>query len=161
MYEVQRSRRWCYYHKGDRIKSGELVASPQNASVSSVATFIPVQVQASRCVMLRLVAMWCVVVSLYALQRTWQIMQVLPLAAQTGPIDHNGLNNLSKWQLDEPPNVNSTGHLVFETINSLLQHWPNTRMRTGESFCYQPDLTCFRPDDSATSAHITSCTHRS
>ena len=94
--------------------------------------------------MLRLVAMWFVVASLYALQGTCQITQV-PLAPQTGPIDHN--NTLLNWRLDEPPNVNSTGHLVFETVNSLLQHWPNTRMRTGESFCYRQDLTYLCPDD--------------
>lgn len=38
-----------------------------------------------------------------------------------------------KWRLDDPPNVNSTAHLVFETVNSFLQHWPNTRMRNGHN----------------------------
>ncbi|KAG6330331.1 hypothetical protein ID866_8758 [Astraeus odoratus] len=40
---------------------------------------------------------------------------------------------LDRLTLDEPPNINSTGHLVFETVNSLLQHWPNTRMRNGHT----------------------------
>jgi len=36
-----------------------------------------------------------------------------------------------QWDLDEPPAVNATGNLVFETANSLLQHWANTRYRNG------------------------------
>jgi hypothetical protein len=36
-----------------------------------------------------------------------------------------------QWDLDKPPAVNATGNLVFETTNSLLQHWPNTRYRIG------------------------------
>jgi hypothetical protein len=36
-----------------------------------------------------------------------------------------------QWDLDEPPAVNATGNLVFETTNSLLQHWANTRYRIG------------------------------
>ncbi|KAG1723568.1 hypothetical protein EDB19DRAFT_1898068 [Suillus lakei] len=41
--------------------------------------------------------------------------------------------DLSPWQLDEPPPANATGHFVFETVNSLLQHWPNTRYRNGHA----------------------------
>ena len=37
-----------------------------------------------------------------------------------------------EWSLDKFPNPNATDHLVFETVHSLLQHWPNTRMRNGE-----------------------------
>ncbi|KAI5993226.1 hypothetical protein EDD15DRAFT_2518927 [Pisolithus albus] len=37
------------------------------------------------------------------------------------------------WRLDDPPSVNSTGHLIFETVSSLLQHWPNTPMRNGHN----------------------------
>ena len=36
------------------------------------------------------------------------------------------------WNLDDPPHPNATGHFVFETVNSLLQHWPNTRYRNGK-----------------------------
>ncbi|KAH7928225.1 hypothetical protein BV22DRAFT_1083297 [Leucogyrophana mollusca] len=39
----------------------------------------------------------------------------------------------ARWRLDEPPATNATGHLVFDTINSLLQHWPNTRYRNGHT----------------------------
>ena len=41
-------------------------------------------------------------------------------------------DDYSKWSIDELPNPNSTDHLIFETVHSLLQHWPNTRMRHGE-----------------------------
>ncbi|KAG1890918.1 hypothetical protein F4604DRAFT_1876148 [Suillus subluteus] len=42
-------------------------------------------------------------------------------------------NDLGQWDLGEVPAVNATGHLVFETTNSLLQHWPNTRYRIGHT----------------------------
>jgi hypothetical protein len=29
------------------------------------------------------------------------------------------------------PDINATGNLLFEGVNSLLQHWPNTRYRNG------------------------------
>ncbi|KAJ6582120.1 hypothetical protein B0H19DRAFT_1370255 [Mycena capillaripes] len=38
----------------------------------------------------------------------------------------------SRWEnLGARPNSNATGHLIFETVNSLLQIWPNTRYRNG------------------------------
>ncbi|KAI9568289.1 hypothetical protein HD554DRAFT_2022667 [Boletus coccyginus] len=37
------------------------------------------------------------------------------------------------WRLDRLPSPNTTDHLVFETVHSLLQHWPNTRMRNGHN----------------------------
>ncbi|KAK0465655.1 hypothetical protein IW261DRAFT_1554007 [Armillaria novae-zelandiae] len=37
------------------------------------------------------------------------------------------------WDLDSQPNINATGHLIFDTVNSFLQHWPNTRYRNGHS----------------------------
>ncbi|KAH7910571.1 hypothetical protein BJ138DRAFT_1008581 [Hygrophoropsis aurantiaca] len=37
------------------------------------------------------------------------------------------------WRFDETPPVNTTDHLVFETVSSLLQHWPNTRYRNGHT----------------------------
>ncbi|KAF5354522.1 hypothetical protein D9757_014013 [Collybiopsis confluens] len=40
-------------------------------------------------------------------------------------------NDDKLWDIKILPNVNATGHLVFETVNSLLQHWPNTRYRNG------------------------------
>ncbi|KAJ7176459.1 hypothetical protein C8R46DRAFT_889407 [Mycena filopes] len=37
------------------------------------------------------------------------------------------------WDLNVGPNLNATGHLVFDTVSSLLQHWPNTRYRNGHN----------------------------
>ncbi|KAJ7661249.1 hypothetical protein B0H17DRAFT_953668 [Mycena rosella] len=37
------------------------------------------------------------------------------------------------WDLNAAPNVSATGHLVFDTVSSFLQHWPNTRYRNGHS----------------------------
>jgi hypothetical protein len=42
-------------------------------------------------------------------------------------------DDLAQWDLDGPPAMNATGNLVFETANSLLQHWANTRYRLGRS----------------------------
>ena len=36
------------------------------------------------------------------------------------------------WSPDTLPNPDATDNLVFETVHSLLQHWPNTRMRNGK-----------------------------
>ena len=61
-----------------------------------------------------------VVLSLFlAVQRV--LTAQIPLS-----LDYHG-----QWDLDEPPAVNATGNLVFETGNSLLQHWENTRYRIG------------------------------
>ncbi|KAH7928226.1 hypothetical protein BV22DRAFT_1083295 [Leucogyrophana mollusca] len=55
-------------------------------------------------------------------------------AASVEPSDPEILEGTGAgWPLDEPPAANATGHLVFETINSLLQHWPNTRYRNGHN----------------------------
>ncbi|KAG6328520.1 hypothetical protein ID866_10569, partial [Astraeus odoratus] len=40
---------------------------------------------------------------------------------------------MKSWQLEVAPHPNSTDHLVFETVYSLLQHWSNTRMRNGHT----------------------------
>ena len=37
------------------------------------------------------------------------------------------------WNLIDKPNLNdTTSNFIFETANSLLQRWPNTRYRNGE-----------------------------
>ncbi|KDR78701.1 hypothetical protein GALMADRAFT_223955 [Galerina marginata CBS 339.88] len=41
--------------------------------------------------------------------------------------------NLSQWDLTEEPSINSTSQLIFSTVNSLLQHWPNSRYRNGHN----------------------------
>ena len=38
----------------------------------------------------------------------------------------------TEWNLHTLPHPNDTDHLVFETVYSLLQLWPNTRMRNGK-----------------------------
>jgi hypothetical protein len=62
------------------------------------------------------------------------------LAAQTPLLSHPPWgfdpqlqNDLGQWDLGEAPAANATGHLVFETANSLLQHWANTHYRIGMS----------------------------
>lgn len=62
------------------------------------------------------------------------------LTAQTPLSSHPPLgfdpqlqNDLGQWDLNEVPAVNATGHLVFETANSLLQHWANTHYRIGHT----------------------------
>lgn len=47
-------------------------------------------------------------------------------------VDIHDNNDPTVWSLDKFPNPNATDHLVFETVYSLLQHWPNTRMRNGK-----------------------------
>ncbi|KAJ6535941.1 hypothetical protein DFH09DRAFT_1179204 [Mycena vulgaris] len=39
----------------------------------------------------------------------------------------------NSWDLNVAPNVSATGHLVFDTVSSFLQHWPNTRYRNGHT----------------------------
>ncbi|RDB25964.1 hypothetical protein Hypma_006274 [Hypsizygus marmoreus] len=41
--------------------------------------------------------------------------------------------DLDGWDLDIGPPANSTDNLVFDTVSSLLQHWPNTRYRNGHT----------------------------
>ncbi|KAF9266432.1 hypothetical protein L218DRAFT_1014682 [Marasmius fiardii PR-910] len=58
----------------------------------------------------------------------------LSQAAQRLFSSNNGEQaNTEEWDLDLPPAVNTTGHLIFETASSLLQQWPNTRYRNGHN----------------------------
>ncbi|KAG1865218.1 hypothetical protein C8R48DRAFT_601582 [Suillus tomentosus] len=58
----------------------------------------------------------------------------IPLSSHTPSSFYLGIeSDLGQWNLDEGPGVNATGHLVFETANSLLQHWANTRHRIGHT----------------------------
>ncbi|KAH7882502.1 hypothetical protein F5I97DRAFT_131649 [Phlebopus sp. FC_14] len=54
-------------------------------------------------------------------------------SASVSPPFVNGIDDPASWRLSEPPNVKAMGHLVFETVHSLLQHWPNTRTRNGHT----------------------------
>ncbi|KAG1821195.1 uncharacterized protein BJ212DRAFT_1338202 [Suillus subaureus] len=42
-------------------------------------------------------------------------------------------SNSEQWRFDECPPENATGNLIFDTVHSLLQHWPNTRYRNGHN----------------------------
>ncbi|KXN87592.1 hypothetical protein AN958_08433 [Leucoagaricus sp. SymC.cos] len=37
------------------------------------------------------------------------------------------------WDFNERPPISATGHLVFHSVASLLQHWPNTLYRNGHT----------------------------
>ncbi|KAG1865227.1 hypothetical protein C8R48DRAFT_188660 [Suillus tomentosus] len=57
-----------------------------------------------------------------------------PLSSYTPSFFHPEVeSDFGQWNLDEGPAVNATGHLVFETANSLLQNWANTRHRIGHT----------------------------
>ncbi|KAJ6551659.1 hypothetical protein B0H19DRAFT_1158491 [Mycena capillaripes] len=54
----------------------------------------------------------------------------VPLMVKTVPAF---LTQEQSWDLNVAPNINATGHLVFDTVNAFLQHWPNTRYRNGHN----------------------------
>ena len=71
------------------------------------------------------------------------VVPALALQVPLGPSRHwegedraiRGSEDLTtEWSLDRLPSRNGTDHLVFETVHSLLQHWPNTRMRNGKRY---------------------------
>ncbi|KAG2145277.1 uncharacterized protein EDB93DRAFT_1151378, partial [Suillus bovinus] len=49
------------------------------------------------------------------------------------PHSSNFSSKNKQWRLDEGPAENTTGNLIFDTVHSLLQHWPNTRYRNGHN----------------------------
>ncbi|KAH7910572.1 hypothetical protein BJ138DRAFT_1180191 [Hygrophoropsis aurantiaca] len=55
----------------------------------------------------------------------------VPFASLRKP--HLEIIQEANWGLDESPAINATGNLIFETVSSLLQHWPNTRYRNGHT----------------------------
>ena len=75
-----------------------------------------------------------VLLSLTALVFSARAVQV-PLQSnyrwQDNPKGILGVDKPTQWSLDEIPNSNATDHLVFETVYSLLQQWPNHRMKNG------------------------------
>ncbi|KAG1893596.1 uncharacterized protein F5891DRAFT_1258675 [Suillus fuscotomentosus] len=38
-----------------------------------------------------------------------------------------------QWRFDEGPAENTTRNLIFDTVHSFLQHWPNSRYRHGHN----------------------------
>ncbi|KAI6115591.1 hypothetical protein EDD16DRAFT_1474240 [Pisolithus croceorrhizus] len=67
----------------------------------------------------------------------WSLATQVPLNVADDPgagVATSGPDtDLMHWNFEDLPNPNATGHLVFETVHSLLQHWPNTRMRNGHT----------------------------
>ncbi|KAG2037650.1 hypothetical protein BDR03DRAFT_1010499 [Suillus americanus] len=49
-------------------------------------------------------------------------LKVPPYSSSTG-----------QWRIEEGPPENATGNLIFDTVHSFLQHWPNTRYRNGHN----------------------------
>jgi len=41
------------------------------------------------------------------------------------------VSQTNPWTFADGPRANLTSHLIFDTVSSLLQHWPNTRYRNG------------------------------
>ena len=75
--------------------------------------------------------LWCLVTAFITHVFATQIPFHFGHAAVWQPATFND-EDLGDWSLDALPNPNSTDHLVFETVHSLLRRWPNTRMRNGE-----------------------------
>ncbi|KAJ6514570.1 hypothetical protein DFH09DRAFT_1196730 [Mycena vulgaris] len=65
----------------------------------------------------------------------WFPFLLLPVVTVTNAVQsQKPLANLAdEWNLDAQPNPNSTGYLVFDTVSSLLQHWPSTRYHSGHT----------------------------
>ena len=77
---------------------------------------------------------WCSVTIIFLVNVTVIATQVPfhPSHVEWQPAILNDEHLASGWNLNTAPNPNFTDHLVFETVHSLLQRWPNTRMRNGE-----------------------------
>ncbi|KAG1870660.1 hypothetical protein DFJ58DRAFT_722882 [Suillus subalutaceus] len=57
-----------------------------------------------------------------------------PLDVINSNPDHlNSVSSNEQWSFDECTPENATGNLIFNTVHSLLQHWPNTRYRNGHN----------------------------
>jgi hypothetical protein len=64
--------------------------------------------------------------------RFWFLFLLFPLNSDAVQTSFASFANLEHdWNLNALPNPNATGHLVFDTVSSLLQHWPNTRWHSG------------------------------
>ncbi|KAJ7728958.1 hypothetical protein DFH07DRAFT_219668 [Mycena maculata] len=60
----------------------------------------------------------------------------IPFETQSVPVLEplGDLGQDSEWKnFSTGPDANGTSHLIFDTVNSLLQHWPNTRYRNGHN----------------------------
>ncbi|KAK0203741.1 hypothetical protein DFS33DRAFT_1431675 [Desarmillaria ectypa] len=68
--------------------------------------------------------------SAYAVQIPFHLKPALQKEAEFPlPVDASSTN----WDFNVKPSVNSTSHLIFDTVSAFLQHWPNTRYRNGHN----------------------------
>ncbi|KAG6328180.1 hypothetical protein ID866_10909, partial [Astraeus odoratus] len=83
-----------------------------------------------------------IIVASSTLRLIWATQVPLNVTTNQTILDFSGLSrypasvsdsDMKSWQLEVASPPNSTDHLVFETVYSLLQHWPNTRMRNGHT----------------------------
>ena len=67
---------------------------------------------------------------LLSLGAAWNLIQA---DARQIPLKNNfSASKNESWDLfNKPGNQDSTSHLIFNTANSFLQRWPNTRYRNG------------------------------
>ncbi|KAJ6571101.1 hypothetical protein B0H19DRAFT_937538 [Mycena capillaripes] len=71
---------------------------------------------------------------LLALALFYRDVRAGQIPLQTAANNTTILPSYSLWaDLDAHPDAHSTGHLIFDTVNSLSQHWPNTRYRNGHN----------------------------
>ncbi|KAJ6602474.1 hypothetical protein DFH09DRAFT_1124938 [Mycena vulgaris] len=63
----------------------------------------------------------------------WFPFLLFPVITNAAQSQKPFANLADEWNIETQPNPNSTGHLVFDTVSSLLQHWPNTRYHSGHA----------------------------
>jgi len=85
--------------------------------------------------------LFCLLVAVHAIGFQDELEVKIPRRSQSQsvrgtPSDGFGIH-LESWDLTEGIRINSTSNFVFETVNSLLQRWPNTRYRNGKYHLYR------------------------
>ena len=89
----------------------------------------------------------------------WELHRALPLlllVAKVSPanVPHDESNRLHQaafrvndaleepfLEWGQPPNPNSTQHLIFNSVSSLMQRWPNTHRRNGVFYPFNRPLS--------------------
>ena len=61
----------------------------------------------------------------------WTILAIGAQRAQETPHTSAASTQTLEWDFDIGPDLNTTSHLVFDTVSNLFQHWGNTRYRNG------------------------------
>ncbi|KIK02968.1 hypothetical protein K443DRAFT_677128 [Laccaria amethystina LaAM-08-1] len=64
----------------------------------------------------------------------WAILAISAQRAQETPHTSSATSAQTlEWDFDIGPDLNTTSHLVFDTVSNLFQHWGNTRYRNGHT----------------------------